>query len=224
YPAGTTNDKRLPTVIWLHGFHYPLGYMWVYRADLHPVLALVKAGYAVLAYDQLGFGTRWNEAENFYDRFPHWSRMGKMVEDLRSAIDVLEKDSLVDANKITVYGYSMGGALGLYAASLDNRIAGVVAISGFTPMRSDTPGKGMSGMTRYSHLYGLIPRLGLFAGKETGLPYDFDDMIALIAPRPVLIVQPQRDRDADPVAVRTAVKNAQQVYLHLKAEHKLELQ
>jgi pimeloyl-ACP methyl ester carboxylesterase len=223
YPAGT-DGKKLPTVIWLHGFHYPLGYMWVYRSDLHPVLALVKAGYAVLAYDQSGFGTRWNEAEHFYDRFPHWSRMGKMIEDLRGAVDALEKDSLTDAGKITVYGYSMGGALGLYAAALDKRIAGVVAISGFTPMRSDTPDKGMSGMTRYSHLYGLIPRLGLFAGNEAGLPYDFDDMIALIAPRPVLIVQPQQDRDADPAAVRTAVNHAQHIYSLQQAGNKVVIQ
>ena len=218
YPATTPAGKKLPTVIWLHGFHYPLGYMWVYRSDLHPVLALNKAGYAVLAYDQTGFGTRWSEAEHFYDRFPQWSRMGKMVEDLHAAVDVLEKDSLIDAKNISVYGYSMGGALGLYAAALDKRIAGVVSISGFTPMRSDTPDKGMSGMTRYSHLYGLIPRLGLYAGKEAELPYDFDDMVAMIAPRPVLIVQPQRDRDADPVAVRNAVKNAQKVFTQIQCD------
>ncbi len=224
YPAGTPEGKKLPAVIWLHGFHYPLGYMWVYRSDLHPVLALVKAGYAVLAYDQTGFGTRWNEAEHFYDRFPHWSRMGKMIEDLHAAVDVLQKDSLVDAGHISVYGFTMGGTLGLYAAALDERISGVVAICGFTPMRADTPDKGMSGMTRYSHLYGLIPRLGLFAGNESQLPYDFDDLIALIAPRPVLIVQPQKDRDADPKEVRAAVSRAQKVYTFSGAEKKLELQ
>jgi dienelactone hydrolase len=224
YPAGTPEGKKLPAVIWLHGFHYPLGYMWVYRSDLHPVLALVKAGYAVLAYDQTGFGTRWNEAEHFYDRFPHWSRMGKMIEDLHAAVDVLQKDSLVDAGHISVYGFTMGGTLGLYAAALDERISGVVAICGFTPMRTDTPDKVMSGMTRYSHLYGLIPRLGLFAGKESQLPYDFDDLIALIAPRPVLIVQPQKDRDADPEEVRAAVSRAQKIYTFSGAEKKLELQ
>ncbi|MGV8093453.1 MAG: alpha/beta fold hydrolase [Mangrovibacterium sp.] len=224
YPAGTPEGKKLPVVIWLHGFHYPLGYMWVYRSDLHPVLALVKAGYAVLAYDQTGFGTRWNEAEHFYDRFPHWSRMGKMIEDLHAAVDVLQKDSLIDAGHISVYGFTMGGTLGLYAAALDERISGVVAICGFTPMRTDMPDKGMSGMTRYSHLYGLIPRLGLFAGNESQLPYDFDDLIALIAPRPVLIVQPQKDRDADPKEVRAALSRAQKVYTFSGAEKKLELQ
>jgi pimeloyl-ACP methyl ester carboxylesterase len=224
YPANTPKGKKLPTVIWLHGFHYPLGYMWVYRNDLHPILALAKAGYAVLAYDQTGFGTRWPEAEHFYDRFPHWSRMGKMVEDLHAAVDVLEKDSLVEAKNISVYGFSMGGALGLYAAATDKRISGVVSIAGFTPMRSDTPDKGMSGMTRYSQLHGLIPRLGLYAGNEARLPYDFDDVIALIAPRPVLIVQPQQDRDADPAAVRNAVKRAKGIYSLKRAENKLELQ
>lgn len=224
YPVNTPKGKKLPTVIWLHGFHYPLGYMWVYRSDLHPVLALAKAGYAVLAYDQTGFGTRWSEAEGFYDHYPRWSQMGKMLEDLHAGVDALEKDSVVDAKSISVYGFSMGGALGLYAAALDNRIAGVVSFSGFTPMREDTPDKGMSGMTRYSHLHGLMPRLGLYAGQQAKLPYDFDEVMALIAPRPVLIVQPQRDRDADPAAVRNAVKRAQKVYGLKSATGKLELQ
>ncbi|GHT22494.1 hypothetical protein AGMMS4957_12760 [Bacteroidia bacterium] len=224
YPIDTPEGTKLPTVIWLHGFHYPLGYMWVYRSDLHPILALTKAGYAVLAYDQSGFGTRWSEAEHFYDRFPQWSRLGKMVEDLHHAVDALQTDTLVDARQISVFGYTLGGTLGIYAAALDNRIASVVSIAGFTPMRSDTPDKGMSGMTRYSHLYGLIPRAGLFAGHESQLPYDYDDLLALIAPRPVLIVQPQQDRDANPTDVRTAVKRAQSTYKLKQATGKLELQ
>ena len=62
YPVNTPADTKLPTVIWLHGYNYPLGYMWVYRRDLHPVLALAKAGYAVLAFDQTGFGMRWKRS------------------------------------------------------------------------------------------------------------------------------------------------------------------
>ena len=58
YPADTPPGTKLRTVIWLHGYSYPLGYMWVYRADLHPILALTQAGYAVLAFDQSGFGSR----------------------------------------------------------------------------------------------------------------------------------------------------------------------
>jgi len=224
YPSDTPEGTELPTVIWLHGYHYPLGYMWVYRRDLHPILALTKAGYAVLAYDQSGFGTRWSEAQHFYNRFPQWSRMGKMVEDLHNAVDVLQNDSIVNANKISVFGYTMGGTLGLYAAALDNRITSVVSISGFTPMRKDTEDRGMSGMTRYSHQQGLIPRLGLFAGYEQHLPYDYDELISLIAPRPVLIVQPLLDRDADIDDVRAAIKRAREIYNYNNAANNLNLQ
>jgi pimeloyl-ACP methyl ester carboxylesterase len=197
--------------------------MWVYRRDLHPVLALVQAGYAVLAYDQSGFGTRWAEAGPFYDRYPHWSRMGKMVEDLGAAVTALQADAVVDPSRISVFGYAMGGTLGLYAAAADERISGVVTIAGFTPMRTDTPDRGTSGMTRYSHLYGLIPRLGLFAGSENRLPYDYDEVIALAAPRPVLVVSPTMDRDANPQDISQAVARARGVYNLYGAPTKLSL-
>ena len=63
YPANTPDGAKLPTVIWLHGYSYPLGYMWVYQ------------------------------------------------EDTRAAIDALEKDSLVDPQRIYLFGYSMGEPL-----------------------------------------------------------------------------------------------------------------
>ncbi len=50
YPANTPEGAKLPTVVWLHGYSYPLGYMWVYHNDLHPILALVRAGYARSAW------------------------------------------------------------------------------------------------------------------------------------------------------------------------------
>ncbi len=44
------------------------------------------------------------------------------------------------------------------------------------------------------------------------MPYDYDDVLAALAPRPVLIVQPTMDRDADPVAVRETVARARRAY------------
>jgi hypothetical protein len=79
-------------------------------------------------------------------------------------------------------------------------------------MRTDTPESGLSGFTRYSHQHGLIPRLGLYEKDPSALPYDFDDIISLIAPRPVYIVQPLKDRDASPADVSSAVNNARIVY------------
>jgi pimeloyl-ACP methyl ester carboxylesterase len=224
YPAGTPEGTRLPTVIWLHGNSYPLGYMWVYHNDLHPILALVRAGYAVLAYDQSGFGSRMGEIGPFYDRYPRWSQMGRLVEDARAGIDMLEKDPLVDPQRIYLFGYSLGGMVGVYTAALDARVKGLVSICGFTPMRSDTADRGTGGVARYSYDRGLIPRLGLFVGHEAQIPYDFHELLAAIAPRPVLVVQPQLDRDATPTDVRPAVGQAGTVYALYGAAAKLALE
>jgi dienelactone hydrolase len=222
-PKDAPENARLPAVIWLHSYSYPIGYMWVYRRDLHPVLALALEGYAVLAFDQSGFGERMDETKPFYDRWPHWSRMGRMVEDVSAAVTALQQDPQVDADRIYLFGYSMGGMIGLHAAALDQRIKGAVSIAGFTPMRTDTPDTGTGGIARFSHERGLIPRLGFFVGNEARIPYDYDELIAAIAPRPVMIVAPQFDRDANPADVRTAVSRARAVYEIYGAGGALEL-
>jgi len=212
FPAGTPADKKLPTVIWLHGYSYPLGYMWVYRNDTHPVLALVRAGYAVLAFDQCGFGSRMAEIGPFYDRTPRWSQLGRMIDDTRAAIDALEKETNVDAQRISLFGYTLGGTVALHTAALDSRVKSVVSVSGFTPMRTDTAAKPTGGLARLSIERPLVPKLGLFIGRENDVPYDYDDLLAAIAPRPVLVVQPLMDRDATPADVRAAVEQARKVY------------
>ncbi|KPK51968.1 MAG: hypothetical protein AMJ59_27330 [Gammaproteobacteria bacterium SG8_31] len=222
-PKDAPENVRLPAVIWLHSYSYPIGYMWVYRRDLHPVLALALDGYAVLAFDQSGFGERMEETKPFYDRWPHWSRMGRMVEDVSAAITALQQNPQVDPDRIYLFGYSMGGMVGLHAAALDQRIKGVVSIAGFTPMRTDTADTGTGGIARFSHERGLIPRLGFFVDNEARIPYDYDELIAAIAPRPVMIVAPQFDRDANPADVRTSVERARAVYEIYGAGGALEL-
>jgi dienelactone hydrolase len=150
--------------------------------------------------------------------------MGRMVEDARAAIDTLEKDPLVDPRRISLFGYSAGGTVGLYAAALDARVKGVVSIAGFTPMRTDAMALGTGGVARYSHERGLIPRLGFFVGREDRIPYDFDELIATIAPRPVLVVGPQLDRDATPADVHSAVNVAKRIYDLYGAAEKLAIQ
>lgn len=219
-PAGTPEGRKLPAVVWLHGYSYPLGYMWVYRRDLHPILALVKAGYAVLAYDQCGFGSRMGELGPFYDRFPQWSQLGRMVADAHDAVDALEKEANVDPQQIHLFGYSVGGTVALHAAALDPRVKSVVSISGFTPMRRDTADRPTGGIARFSHQRPLVPRLGFFVGHEAQIPYDYNELIAAIAPRPALIVQPTMDRDATPADVREAVEHARHAYaLHQATDH-----
>ncbi len=58
---------------------------------------------------------------------------------------------------------------------------GVVAVSGLFPFRLDTPEKGTEGIRHYSHLHGLLPKLGFFIGHEERVPFDYDEVLALAA-------------------------------------------
>ena len=69
----------------------------------------------------------------------------------------------------------------------------------------------------------MIPRLGFFVGHEAQIPFDFDELIASIAPRPVMIVELQLDRDGTPADVWTAIDRARKAYLEHNASANLTL-
>ena len=197
--------------------------MWVYHREVHPILALVDAGYAVLAYDQSGFGSRMDETSQAYqDRFPHWSQMGRMVDDARAAVTALADDPLVNAKSIYLFGYGLGGNVALYTAALEPKVAGVVCIAGFTPLRTDTAANGAGGIARYAIDRPLIPRLGFFVGSENRIPYDYHDILASIAPRPVYVVNPLYDRGANFHDVHAALDEARKVFALYGAEDLLK--
>ena len=222
YPTGYPGDgktNKLPAVIYLHEYAYSTG---IARAgDI--ISRFVKAGYAVYLYDQIGFGTRSDEESRlFYERFPHWSKMGRMVADVRWAVDALSEIEFIDSLRIYAAGYSLGGTVGLYSAALDERIAGMISVCGFTPMRSNTPGKTAEGIYEYSHLHGLLPRLGFFVKNETHIPYDFHEILAAIAPRPLLIVAPTWDQYASFTDIRHCMNEVKDVYDLYKQKYKVE--
>ena len=159
-------------MIYLHEYDYSKGFSSEgFDHEIQSFFeSMTKQGYGVFAFDMLGCGNRIEEGTRFYQRYPHWSKMGKMVTDVQGALDALTHFDFVDASKIFVTGYALGATVGLYSAALDDRIAGVATVCGFTPMRLDTPEKGTEGIKRYSHLHGLLPRLGFFTGHEKHIP------------------------------------------------------
>lgn len=225
YPRDKNGDLKntnLPVVIYLHEYDYSKGFNSYHKIE-SMFEALVEQGFAVFAYDMIGFGHRIEEGTHFYDRYPNWSKMGKMVVDARGAVDALSNFDFIDHSKIFIAGYSLGATVGLHAAALDERVAGVISVAGFTPMRLHTKDNGMEGVRAYSHLHGLLPRLGFFVGNESRIPYDFDEMIASIAPRPVLVIAPAMDKDANLAHVEAAVTNARSIYSLYNAQDKLNI-
>jgi pimeloyl-ACP methyl ester carboxylesterase len=225
YPVSLNRQPksgRWPVVIWLHPYSYQNGWSagrpWlsggsVYDRDFRPSFELLTArGFAVFAFDQVGFGARIHEAKDFYDRYPRWSILGNMIEDTRAAVSALANLAEIDSSRIFLMGYALGAKVGLLTAGFEDCVKGLVSVCGIDPLRLDTPEKGTEGIRQYSHLHGLLPRLGFFVGNEDRLPFDFDEVLALVAPKPTLVISPTLDRYARLADVRREVEASKKVY------------
>src|SRR5690606_31482708 len=162
YPTDDKGNKRLnpngkmPVVIFLHKYANT-----GYDASLNSLFdKLLSKGIAVLAMDLIGYGARIEEGTYFYERYPQWSKMGKMVTDTRAAVDALRSLDFIDPEKLYLSGYALGGTVALFTAALDDHVAGAAVSSAFTPLR--TASNQVEGIRAFSHLHGLMPRLGYF--------------------------------------------------------------
>jgi len=222
-PAGLKESgRKAPAILWLHPFSFSHGYGAAYRRGDEVHRTLARQGFVVFCFDQMGLGRRIEEVEGFYQRHPHWSLLGKMVRDAQAALDILAARPYVDATQIWGLGYSLGSLVGLHLGALDDRLAGLVSVCGPPPFRLDTQEKGTGGIRRWSHLHMLLPRLGFFTGHEDRIPYDIHLLLACIAPRPVLVISPQLDREASLEDVTRAVESARQAYTLYGAAGQLE--
>ncbi|MCL5096762.1 MAG: alpha/beta hydrolase, partial [Candidatus Omnitrophica bacterium] len=69
----------------------------------------------------------------------------------------------------------------------------------------------------------LMPRLAAFIGQENHVPYDYHELLAMIAPRPVLVVAPTLDDENNLDDITRCVGEAAKVYEWLGAKNKLQL-
>lgn len=203
----TQTDSKIPAVLWLHPVSASHGYVMGYCYGQQPFHEIARAGYAVFAFDQIGFGRRIEEAEGFYDRYPRWSLLGKMVRDAQSALDAINALPFVDSDKIWVAGYGLGAMVGLHLCALDKRPAGLVAVSPPAPFRL-TDHAAPGGVWRWSLRDMLVPRMGFFTGNEQRMPYDVASLAACVAPRPLCFVNASLDWDSPPASAEKAIADA----------------
>lgn len=217
YPKSSSKrgaDKKYPVVIFLHQYAHAHGFTWGYTSNnceynTQLFQKLVDNDFAVLAIDMLGFGTRIEEACLFYQRYPGWSKMGRMVADVKACVDAMQTFSFIDPGKIFLLGNSIGGTVALLSASLDQRVAGVAVVSGFTPWRSN---EYPSEIGILCHLHGFIPKLGLWTDDPESAPVDFPEILACIAPRPLMVIAPELDRHANYEAIKQTMTTVKKVY------------
>ena len=207
---------KIPAVIYLHQYSYAHGFVCGYnqegngRGNSEIFSELVKNGFAVLAIDLFGCGTRIQEAQYFYTRFPEWSKMGKMVSDVKACVDALQSMEDIASDQIFLLGNTLGGSIGLLATAQDERIAGVAVVAAFSPWRASND--EYESIRVFSHQHGLIPRLGCYVNDSEKVPVDWQEIIACINPRPLMIIAPKLDWHADSVAVEQTLRKVKGIY------------
>jgi oligo-alginate lyase len=188
---------RVPAMLCLHqtvaqGKEEPCGIKG--DPELAFAVELVKRGYVCIAPDVIGFGERipldrqpYDHSLAFYRKHPGWSFMGKMIWDVGRVIDYLETLPFVDAKRIGCIGHSHGAYGTLFATAFEPRIAAAVASCGFTTFRSDPNPE------RWSHLTALMPQLGFYLPDVASIPFDWQHVLALSAPRNLFVWYATKD-------------------------------
>lgn len=212
YSSGKT---KLPVVVYLHQYAHSSGFIKGYDKNNQIskqklFTELIKKGFAVLALDMFGFGTRIEEATDFYGRFPTWSKMDKMIMDVSHCIDALHTIDSIDKKNIFLFGNSIGGSVALMSAALDDRIAGVGIVAAISPLR--TSNNQFESLKTYSHLFGLMPKMGLYAEHPQKAPIDFGEIIASVVPKPVMIIAPELDWHTDIKSLKAMLEPVKNIY------------
>ncbi|MDP1798677.1 MAG: dienelactone hydrolase family protein [Planctomycetaceae bacterium] len=122
----------------------------------------------------------WQEAANYQDavnrfrqRHPRTKGMHKMLYDAQRALDVLLAQPDVDPTRIGAVGHSLGAKEALYLTALDDRVHAAVASEG---------GLGLTS-TNWDAPWYLGPEV-----REPGFARNHHELVALIAPRPFLVI------------------------------------
>ena len=213
WPAN--RSTKMPVIIYLHAYLDSRGWNWHrgYGYDISVGERLAQNGFLAVEFDQFGYGLRNLDCDiDFYKTNKNLSALGVMIQDVSKVVDAVSLLDWIDKDKIMISGYSLGGMIGLYSAVFDNRIKAVASTCGFGSMRMDVHGNETEGLQRYAYLRPTIPKLGFFLGNEKRIPYDFHEILGLIAPRPVFVLAPALDQDWFQEDVKICYDEAKKVF------------
>lgn len=184
---------------------------------------LAERGYVVIAPDYPSFG---DLADHDFTTDRYASGTMQAIFNHMRCVDLLQSLDYVDDQRIGVIGHSLGGHNALFVGAFDERLKVVVSSCGWTLM--DHYDIGEQASARYGGRLGpwaqdrYMPLLrDKFQLDGERFPFDFDEVIAALAPRHFLSVSPVNDSNFDVEGVRKGIASASAVYKILDAEGNL---
>ncbi len=186
---------------------------------------LAERGYVVIAPDYPGFGDLKNY--NFKtDRYE--SGVMKSIFDSMRCIDLLQARPDVDQSKIGVIGHSLGGHSAIFTGAFDSRLKVIVSSCGWTLL--DYYNAGPEVTKKFGHRLApwaqevYMPLLcDTFQLDPSKIPFDFDEVIAALAPRAFFSNSPLKDSNFNVEGVRKGIEQVSKVFHFLKAENNLQV-
>jgi dienelactone hydrolase len=185
---------------------------------------LADRGYVVIAPDYPSMGDS-KDYDFKKDRYESGTMKG-IFNHIR-CVDLLETFSFVDSECIGVIGHSLGGHNAMFLGAFDQRLKVIVASCGWTLM--DYYDAGEKSTKYYGHRYAgwaqerYMPLLRTKYNLEVEkFPFDMDEVIAAIAPRPFFSNSPVNDSNFSVKGVKEGIKNISKVYSFFKSKEDLK--
>ena len=143
-----------------------------------------------------------------------WGTIAAWAWGISRAVDYLVQDGEIDRRRIAVVGHSRNGKTALLAAAFDERIALAIPLQagcgGTAPSRGKIGESVQRINTSFPHWFN--GEFKKFNEMPERLPFDQNCLIALVAPRPILLANAAEDTWANPAGQFEALRAAEPVY------------